>query len=244
MNMFIQNVKPRRRGRPAGPTVQSADTRNRLYATALRLVAERGYAATTLREIAREADVSVGLLYRYFPNKQAVLLALYDDLSTDFAGKATGLPKGRWRDRFVFALRTSLGALAPHRMALQGLTPILVADPADGVFAPGTAFSRHRVQQVFVQAVVDASDAPKAALAAALGRVLYLVHLGVLLWWLLDRSREQRATEALIGLIARMLPSASLALRLPSLGAFVVGLDALVSEALIGDALSTDTPAR
>ena len=236
MNMFTNNVKRRPRGRPAGPTLQSAETRERLYAVALRLVAERGYAATTLRDIAAEAGVSVGLLYRYFPNKQAVLLALYDDLSADFAGKAADLPKGRWRDRFVFALRASLGTLAPHRVALKGLTPILVADPADGVFAPGTAFSRHRVQQVFVQAVTSASDAPKAALAAALGRLLYLVHLGVLLWWLLDRSHEQRATGALVSLMAGILPSASLALRLPSLGTFVVGLDGLVREALTGDA--------
>lgn len=244
MNMFTENVKPRARGRPAGPTLQSTDTRRRLYLTALRLVAERGYAATTLREIAKEAGVSVGLLYRYFPNKQAVLLALYDALSADFAATAADLPKGRWRDRFLVALRASLSALAPHRVALQGLTPVLVADPSDGVFAPGTAFSRHRVQQVFVQAVRHASDAPKAPLAAALGRVLYLVHLGVLLWWLLDRSRDQRATEALVASMARMLPSVSLALRLPSLGAFVIGLDALVSEALIGEALIADSPAR
>jgi len=242
--MFTENVKRRPRGRPSGATPQSAETRERLYAVALRLVAERGYAATTLRDIAAEAGVSVGLLYRYFPNKQAVLLALYDDLSTDFATTATTLPKGRWRDRFVFALRASLGVLAPHRMALTGLTPILVADPVDGVFAAGTAFSRHRVQQVFVQAVTQAGDAPKAALAGALGRVLYLVHLGVLLWWLLDRSREQRATEALIGLLAGMLPAAALALRLPSLATFVIGLDRLMREALTGDAPGLDVPAR
>ena len=87
-----------------------------------------------------------------------------------------------------------------------------------------------------MQAVTSASDAPKAALAAALGRLLYLVHLGVLLWWLLDRSHEQRATGALVSLMAGILPSASLALRLPSLGTFVVGLDGLVREALTGDA--------
>ncbi len=242
--MFIENVKRRPRGRPAGPTTQSAETRERLYTVALRLVAERGYAATTLRDIATEAGVSVGLLYRYFPNKQAVLLALYDDLSADFAGNAAALPKGRWRDRFVFALRASLRTLAPHRMALKGLTPILVADPADGVFAPGTAFSRRRVQEVFVQAVTSASDAPKAALAAALGRMLYLVHLAVLLWWLLDRSQEQRATDALVDVIGGILPSASLALRLPSLGAFVVSLDALVREALTADTLTAAPTGR
>lgn len=234
--MFTDNVKRRGRGRPVGPTAQSAETRQRLYDTALGLVAERGYAATTLRDIAAAAGVSVGLLYRYFPTKHAVLLALYDDLSADFARAAATLPDGRWRDRAVAALRTSLQTLGPHRVALQGLTPVLVGDPVDGVFSPATAFSRTRVQEVFTRAVDGATDAPKAPATRALGHVLYLAHLGVLLWWLLDRSPRQRATRTLVDLIAQLLPSVALALRVPAVRAFVVRFDALMREALFGDA--------
>lgn len=235
MNMFINNVKRRTRGRPAGPTPQSAETRQRLYDTALRLVAERGYESTTLRDIAAAAGVSVGLLYRYFPTKHAVLLALYDDLSADFARAATTLPQGRWRDRAIVALRASLQTLGPHRVALQGLTPVLVGDPVDGVFAPATAFSRTRVQEVFNRAVSGATDSPREPAASALGHVLYLAHLGVLLWWLLDRSARQRATTALVDLMAQLLPSIALALRLLAVRNFVVRFDALMREALVAD---------
>ena len=31
----------------------------------------------------------------------------------------------------------------------------------------------------------------------AIGRLLYLLHLAILLWWLLDKSMKQRATTAL-----------------------------------------------
>ena len=62
MNMFSENVKPRRRGRPAGPTPQGTAARDRLYAIATQLIAARGYEETTLRAIAKEAGVSVGLL--------------------------------------------------------------------------------------------------------------------------------------------------------------------------------------
>jgi AcrR family transcriptional regulator len=234
--MFTDNVKQRGRGRPAGPTPQSVETRQRLYDTALRLIAERSYAATTMRDIAGAAGVSVGLLYRYFPTKHAVLLALYDDLSTDFARAAASLPDGRWRDRAIAALRASLQTLGPHRVALQGLTPVLVGDPVDGVFAPATAFSRARVQGVFARAVTGASDAPKGPAALALGHVLYLAHLGVLLWWLLDRSARQRTTTALVDVIGQLLPSVALALRLPSTRSFVVRFDALMREALFDDA--------
>src|SRR5690349_16352458 len=188
MNMFTKNVKPRKRGRPAGPTAQGTAARDRLYATATQLIAARGYEATTLRDIAREADVSVGLLYRYFPSKQAVVLALYDQLSTEFARQAEKMPAGKWRDRFLFALSTSLDVLKPHKMALRALTPVLVGDPEEGIFAASTAFSRQRVQRVFEEAVTQATDAPKPPLAGAVGRLLYLIHLAVLLWWLLDKT--------------------------------------------------------
>ena len=88
--MFTENVKPRKRGRPAGRTAQAVAARDRLYTTALRLIAARGYEATTLRDIASDANVSVGLLYRYFPSKQAVVLALYDELSADYSRQGGG----------------------------------------------------------------------------------------------------------------------------------------------------------
>jgi len=199
------------------------------------MISTRGYEATTLREIAREAGVSVGLLYRYFPSKQAVILALYDELSQDFARQAAGMKAGRWRDRFLFALETSLQVLRPHRTALAALAPVLVGHAEDGVFAPGTAFSRQRVQRAFEHAVGDAADPPKAPLAGALGRLLYLVHLAVLLWWLLDKTPRQRATDALVGLTRQLLPSAALALRLPPIRRFVVAMDGLIREGLFGD---------
>jgi AcrR family transcriptional regulator len=235
MNMFTQNVKPRKRGRPAGPTVQGALAKDRLYATAMRLIAQRGYEATTLRDIATEAGVSVGLLYRYFPSKQAVVIALYDELSAEYARQAAGMPSGRWRDRFIFALTTSLDVLKPHQMALRALTPVLVGDPDEGIFSASTAFSRLRVQRVFEEAVTEASDAPRQPLAEALGRLLYLVHLAVLLWWLLDKSTHQRATSALVTFTQQLLPSAALALRVPPVRRFVVSVDELIREALFGN---------
>ena len=237
--MFTDNMTARKRGRPRGQTVQGAAARERLYATAIGLIARRGYAATTMREIAGEAGVSVGLLYRYFPSKQAVIIALYDELSTEYARRAAGMQPGTWRSRFIFALETSLDVLQLHRVALRALIPVLVGDPDDGVFAEGTAFSRLRVQRVFEEAATGASDAPKPALAEALGRLLYLVHLAVLLWWLLDRTPRQRATAALVALTQQLLPSATLALRLPPMRRFVTGFDELIREGLFGNPATT-----
>ena len=230
--MFTVNSKPAKRGRPKGQTPQGAAARERLYRIAVRLMAKRGFESTTLRDVAAEAGVSVGLLYRYFPYKRAVIIALYDELSAGFIAEAANMPAGRWRDRFIFGLKASLKALEPHRAALKGLIPVLVGDPDEGVFSEETAFSRLRVQGVFEAAVVGATDAPRGTLAEAMGRLLYMVHLGVLLWWLLDKSAKQRATTVLVSLTEQVLPSAGVALRLPPVRRFVLSMDGLVREAL------------
>lgn len=233
--MFTKSVKPGTRGRPRGLSAQGTAARDRLYATAVQMIGTRGYDATTLREIAREAGVSAGLLYRYFPSKQAVVIALYDELSAAYEREAAGLRPGKWRDRFIVALTTSLAVLEPHQVALRALTPVLVGDPAEGIFSERTAFSRARVQRVFETAVSGASDAPSAPLAGALGRLLYLVHLGVLLFWLLDKTPGRRAAGSLVALLKGLLPSVGLALRVPSVRRFVISIDALVREALFGE---------
>src|SRR5438445_12835871 len=118
-----ENIAPpaRGRGRPRGTTDRGVETRRRLYETAVRLITSRGWQETTLRDVATEAGVSVGLLYRYFPSKRAIVLELYDALSAEYAARAAQLRPGRWRDRFLAALRTSLDVLRPHRGTLAAL---------------------------------------------------------------------------------------------------------------------------
>jgi len=234
VNVFTNISTPRKRGRPPGRTAEGEATRWRLYEAAIALIGERGYEAATLRDVATQAGVSPALLYRYFPNKRAVVLALYERLSETFARDVAELPRGRWRERFVFALEHSLQVLGPHRVTLRALAPVMVGDTEEGVFARSTAFSRTRVQGAFQEAVVGAADAPNRPLAESLGRLLYLAHLGVILWWLLDRSPQQRATKALVALIRQMLPSATLILHVRSVRGFVRAADALFQEALLG----------
>jgi AcrR family transcriptional regulator len=52
-------------------------TRTALRAAAQRLFAERGYEATTVRDIAREANVTERTFYRYFDGKEALLSEEY-----------------------------------------------------------------------------------------------------------------------------------------------------------------------
>jgi len=67
-----------KRLRPRKTPVQarSVETRDRILVSAARVFSAHGYAAGTTNRIAAEAGLSVGSLYQYFPNKDAVLVEL------------------------------------------------------------------------------------------------------------------------------------------------------------------------
>jgi AcrR family transcriptional regulator len=74
---------PRRK--PKQP--RSQETYGAILAAAGRLFAERGYEETTTHLIAREAGISVGALYRYFADKKAICLALYQQDVSDLRAR-------------------------------------------------------------------------------------------------------------------------------------------------------------
>lgn len=67
-------LAPRRRPRQA----RAQETTRAILEAAARVFATRGYAAGTTNRIAEAAGVSVGSLYEYFPNKDAILVALME----------------------------------------------------------------------------------------------------------------------------------------------------------------------
>ena len=56
-----------------------ADTKAAILSTALPLIAQYGYAAVSMRQIAEAVGVNVSALYNHFPNKQEILLRLMVD---------------------------------------------------------------------------------------------------------------------------------------------------------------------
>ena len=65
---------------------RSKTTVESIKQAALELAARGGFAGLTTAAIAERAGVSKGSLYQYFPSREAIFLALYDDSSAKMAG--------------------------------------------------------------------------------------------------------------------------------------------------------------
>jgi AcrR family transcriptional regulator len=63
----------------------SSDVRERIVAAALRLFSEKGYAATSLREIAEAARTTKPMIYYYFKSKEGLYASTLGDLLQGFA---------------------------------------------------------------------------------------------------------------------------------------------------------------
>ncbi|HUB41940.1 MAG TPA: helix-turn-helix domain-containing protein [Streptosporangiaceae bacterium] len=67
---------------------QVAQTRAALVTAGRRLFGTRGFAATSVEDIAREARVTTGALYHHFPTKAAVFEAVFEQVHADL-GRAS-----------------------------------------------------------------------------------------------------------------------------------------------------------
>jgi AcrR family transcriptional regulator len=74
----------------------------RILDAASRVVTEKGFAGTTTADIAKSAKVSIGSVYRYFPDKIAVMKAVVERNSARFQRRVdeetSAMPPTRWRE--------------------------------------------------------------------------------------------------------------------------------------------------
>jgi TetR/AcrR family fatty acid metabolism transcriptional regulator len=64
------------------------DKRKRILRAAVKVFARKGYFAARVAEIARRAGVADGTIYLYFESKEALLVALFDEVMAEHLAKA------------------------------------------------------------------------------------------------------------------------------------------------------------
>jgi AcrR family transcriptional regulator len=195
--------------RPRRPPERKSDaTRRRLLERALALFQRRGVEATTMRAIARAAGLSLGAAYYYFPSKDALMFAYYEDNQAE-AEAAAERATGSVRERLGAVFHAKLASVAPHRKMLAALVGRL-ADPGDPLSALSTQQRavRERAIAVLTRALDGAGLAPDTVRLVA--TALWLLQLAALLLCVHDDSPRQARTHQLVDdaldLVVPMLP--------------------------------------
>lgn len=158
---------------------RSAETVDRILEAAARIFDERGYRATTTNHVAEAAGVSIGSLYQYFPNKDALLVALaehhIDEVAAQFGDRLarlrTDVPDLPDTVRALLELTVEMNATSrlhailfsdcPRTPALverlDRFTDLLVTEVAWHLERTGAAGTDHTLRARLVVAAADAA---------------------------------------------------------------------------------------
>jgi AcrR family transcriptional regulator len=181
-------------------TSKSDETRARILAAAIALFRRQGFEATTMREIAAEAGVATGAAYYYFESKDAIVVAFYDQAQKEMEPLLEKALSGArdLKPRLAALLNVKLRYFEPNRGLLGTLASHV--DPAHPLspFSEQTAAIRERDIDYFARALEETRVRISTDLKPHLPRILWLYQMGLILFWIYDRSQGQRRTQALM----------------------------------------------
>ncbi|MER5317900.1 TetR family transcriptional regulator [Streptosporangium roseum] len=199
----------------AEPTQRSRGsdkTRETIVETALRLFRERGYEATTMRAIAAEAGVSVGNAYYYFASKEALIQAYYDRAQAEHEAACEELlaTERAFAPRLGGVLREWVRVSEPyHEFAVKFFKH--AAEPSNPLspFSAESSPARDSAIAIYRRVVEGSADRMDAELRAELPELLWLMSMGVVLFWVHDTSegclRTYRFIELSVPLVDRLV---------------------------------------
>ncbi|ALV44342.1 TetR family transcriptional regulator [Arthrobacter alpinus] len=189
---------------------KSAQTRALVLQTALSMFRSKGFAKTTMRAIAAEAGVSLGSAYYYFASKDELVLELYrESVAEQRAAASAALANTQGLgDRLRVAIHAGVDALTPyHGFGGAFISSALPPQSATNPFGEASSQARENAVGIFSDVIEDAKVPP--FLRPHLPELLWLAYMGVVLFWVYDRSDHQRRTRTLIDgaapLIARLV---------------------------------------
>jgi AcrR family transcriptional regulator len=203
LNMFKQRKAKQRAGAGA--------TQAQILTTALATFRRRGLEAATMREIAKAAGVALGAAYYYFPSKEAIVQAYYDQVQAEHLARVSAALAGGKHDlleRLRITFRTKLDVLQGDRKLLGTLFRY-TGEPEHplSVLGPGTRANREQSIAVFALAVGD--ERLPEDVRAVLPSALWALHLGILLYFIYDDSpcqeRTRKFADGVLQLLVRLL---------------------------------------
>ena len=204
------------RKKRSAKTQKGDQTKALILETALQIFRQRGYEQTTMRAVADKANLSLGNAYYYFPSKEHLIQAFYHRTHEQhLAASLPALEKERTlKNRLLTVMHLKVETIEPYHEFAAALFKT-AADPRSPLnpFSDESDPVRKESIELFAK-IVDGSNAkvPKD-LSAELPYLLWVYHVGIILFWIHDRSPKHRRTYRLVDhtvdLVAKLITLAS-----------------------------------
>lgn len=208
---------------------QQAKIHRQIIQTAVDLMTQHGFEGTTMKQIARAADVGDATIYNYFPTKEKLITAYFEQAIADAlaqASKAEGESEFSLQERLQLVIDSLLEILQADR-EFVGLARGMVERAPTlllGEQLPGKPLLKQSFIQMLEHAETTKEIVPcgfKSSLAGLLADYVY----GVIAYWLRDTSAQFANTTQMVDLSLGVLVLAlrsGMVDKLLELGGFLV----------------------
>jgi len=216
-----------------GRTAKGSQTRDRILESALLLFRDQGYEQTTMRAVARDAGVALGNTYYYFESKEHLLLAFYERLHQEHLSAALPLLDSErdLKKRVRGVIAAKIDASEPYHRFSQLLFKT-AGDPRSPLnpFSRESAVARRQSIGLFESVVAGSTKRIPEDLRGELPYLLWLYHMGIVLYWIHDesegRAKTYRLIDTTVDLVIRIVTLSGL----PGLGALRRRAVALIKD--------------
>jgi AcrR family transcriptional regulator len=182
-------------------TQKGDQTKALILETALAMFQERGYEQTTMRAIAEKANLSLGNAYYYFPSKDHLIQAFYHRTHEQhLAASLPALEKERTlKSRLLTVMRLKIETINPYHEFAAALFKT-AANPTSPLnpFSDDSDPVRQESIQLFAQVIEASKSRIPNDLLAELPYLLWVYHMGIILFWIHDSSPQHRRTYRLV----------------------------------------------
>ena len=201
----------------AGDTTPSKSdlTKARILETALRLFREKGFDATTMRDIASACDMAVGSAYHHFESKEAIVGAYYDFVQREHLRRVSefNTKKHSLKQRLEQAFTSKLEIVGGDQKLLSVIMRFIgESDHPLSIFGAGTQRLRDEGLKTFTIALGD--ETLPSDLRDLAPTLLWTLHMGMLLYFLHDKTSGERTQKLTSGALELVLQLFNL-IRLP-----------------------------
>jgi AcrR family transcriptional regulator len=189
------------RKKKAAKTLKGDQTKALILETALEIFRERGYEETTMRAIAEKAGVSLGNTYYYFHSKEYLIQAFYQRLHEEHLNVSLpALEKSEsLKARLLTVMRLKIDVMKPYHQ-FAGVLFKTAANPQSPLnpFADESDPVRQASIELFAKVIEGTKARIPKDLQAELPYLLWVYHMGIVLFWIHDPSPKHRRTYRLI----------------------------------------------
>ena len=227
------------------PLKKSDLTRRKLFDIAIGMFAKEGFEQTTMRAIAQKAGIAPGGIYYHYDTKESLIHEYYQrshDEHLERLGDFLGTEKD-FAKRLHRVVASKIEVAEPYKNMSRAL--FRVAANPDSELSPFSRTSKRlRLESMKIfKEVVDGSQASfLPELKSVLPAYLWLYQMGIILYWIFDKSEGSKKTfefiDRTVPLIEMLNQTLSSALAIPFRGKVVAILKSFTPD--LGDPLTKE----